>query len=173
VWRELFLTAHNLAQAFTEFPGYQVIAKTSWSASAAPVISARANPFTTGKSGRTLRVEAAAGLQFATKELTARAGERLTLTFDNPDVLPHNWVLLAPGSSEKAGDLANKLIADPQGVALHYVPDIPEVLAWTDMVAPASSATIHFNAPAKPGEYPYICTFPGHWMVMKGTLHVE
>ena len=173
VWRELFLTAHNLAPPFTDFAGYQVIAKTSWTAPAAPVISARANPFTTGKSGRAVCVEAAAGLQFATKELTAHAGERLSLTFANPDVLPHNWVLLAPGSFEKVGDLANKLIADPQGAAQHYVPDIPEVLAWTGMVSPGDSATIHFNAPAQPGEHPYICTFPGHWMVMKGLLHVE
>ena len=174
VWRELFITAHALALPFTEFPGYQVIAKTMWTNGTATVQTTMlVNPFTKGQPGRALRAASAAGLQFATKELTASAGERLSLTFTNPDVLPHNWVLLAPGSFDKAGDLANKLISDPGGFARHYVPDIPEVLAWTDMVPPGGESTIHFDAPAKPGEYPYICTFPGHWMVMKGVLQVK
>jgi len=175
VWRELFVTAHALGLPFTEFPGYHVIAKTAWTSPTGQTspTSLPPNPFTKGPAGRALRVEAAAGLQFAAKELTARAGERLSLTFANPDVLPHNWVLLAPGSFEKAGDLANRLITDPEGFARHYVPDIPEVLAYTDMVNPGGEFTIHFDAPAKGGEYPYICTFPGHWMVMKGVLKVE
>jgi azurin len=174
VWRELFVTAHALALPFTEFPGYQVIAKTSWTAGTeATGTTSLPNPFTKGAAGRALRVEAAAGLQFATKELTARAGERLSLTFANPDVLPHNWVLLAPGSFDKVGDLTNKLIADPQGFSRHYVPDVPEVLAWTDMVNPGGEFTVHLDVPAKAGEYPFICTFPGHWMVMKGVLHVN
>ncbi len=174
-WRELFITAHVLGLPFTEYPEYKVIAKTLWTgqngqADDAPLM---ANPFTKGQPGRTLRVESAAGLQFATKDLTARAGERVSLTFANPDVLPHNWVLLSPGSFEKVGELANRLISDPRGFSRHYVPDVPEVLAWTDMVNPNGEFTIHFDAPAKAGEYPYICTFPGHWMVMKGVLRIQ
>mgnify|MGYP001319078477 CR=1 FL=1 len=45
--------------------------------------------------------------------------------------------------------------------------------SYTDMVQPGGSFTIHFDAPASPGDYPYICTFPGHWMLMKGILTVK
>ena len=82
-------------------------------------------------------------------------------------------LLLSPGSAEKVGALSNKLVSDPQGFAQHYVPDVPEVLAYTDMVNPGKEFSIHFDAPSKPGDYPYLCTFPGHWMVMKGVLRVE
>ncbi len=174
VERELFLTAHSLGLPFTDFPGYQTIAKSIWvKATETPTAGTRANPFTKGNPGRALRLEAAASLQFATKELEARAGERLSVTFANPDVLPHNWVLLSPGSAGKVGGLSNQLVSDAQGFAQHYVPDVPEVLAYTDMVNPGKEFSIHFDAPSKPGDYPYLCTFPGHWMVMKGVLRVE
>ena len=32
--------------------------------------------------------------------------------------------------------------------------------------------TIRFKAPETPGVYPYLCTFPGHWMVMNGQMIV-
>ncbi|HWB02528.1 MAG TPA: DUF6797 domain-containing protein [Verrucomicrobiales bacterium] len=174
VHREMFLTVHKLGPAFTDFPGYKAIAKESpASAVLTSVAESRVNPWKQGARGRPLRIEAANGLQFATKELKARAGERVSLTFSNPDTIPHNWVLLNPGAVEKTGDLANKLITDPDGPSRHYVPETPDVLSWTDMVPPAGSFTIHFDAPAKQGDYPYICTFPGHWMLMRGVLKVE
>ena len=30
-----------------------------------------------------------------------------------------------------------------------------------------------FTAPEQPGRYPFLCTFPGHWRVMKGVLIVD
>ncbi|MES2707245.1 MAG: DUF6797 domain-containing protein [Verrucomicrobiota bacterium] len=179
VQRDLFLTIHHLGPPFTEFPGYLPIAKTRpvpGETAAAVAVTAQAavpNPWLAGPAGRELKIGTASGLQFATREWKARAGERLSLTLSNPDVVPHNWVLLKPGSVEKVGALSNRLIGDPAGAARHYVPDVPEVLAWTDMTLPGGNFTIHFNAPAEKGSYPCICTFPGHWMIMKGTLQVE
>ena len=65
------------------------------------------------------------------------------------------------------------MIADPKGLANHYVPESDDVLVYTDMVNAKGEFTIHFNAPEEPGEYPYLCTFPGHWMVMNGVMTVE
>lgn len=174
VERELFLTAHVLGGPFRDFAGYQAVAKQPRLAvpGAGPA-AAQANPWGQGKPGRALRVQTAAGLQFAERELRAKRGERLSVTLANPDVVPHNWVLLAPGSTSKVGEAANKMIADPRGFSKHYVPEVPEVLVYTDMVDPGREFTIYCNAPAEPGNYPYICTFPGHWMVMKGVLVVE
>jgi azurin len=67
----------------------------------------------------------------------------------------------------------NRLIADPVAAARHYVPDSKDVLAYTDMVPPNGSVRIWFQAPGEKGRYPYLCTFPGHWMVMNGQMIVE
>ncbi len=172
--QDVFLTAHALAPAFTDFAGYQKIAKTAVAAlKSAAFFSAKANPWAKGEPGREIVVEAALGLQFVQKQLTAKAGEKLSLTFQNPDVVPHNWVLARPGSLQKLGDQVNLMITDPQGLAKHYVPDSKDVLVYTDMTQPKDHFTIHFEAPKEKGEYPYLCTFPGHWMVMNGVLKVE
>ncbi len=172
---DLFMTVHSLAEPFTNFSGYTQIAKTNHAGQiglTAPAPS-KPNPWAKGEGGRELVVEAALGLQYVQKELTAKAGERLSLTFKNPDVVPHNWMLGKPGTKEKLGNLANLMITDPKGMAKHYVPDSEDVIVYTDMTNPKGSFTIHFNAPKEKGNYPYLCTFPGHWMVMNGVLKVE
>ena len=105
--------------------------------------------------------------------LRVRAGEAIRLTFTNPDVVPHNWVLVRPGMLRTVGEMANRLIADPDAVARNYVPKANEVLVYTDVVPPQGTTTIHFRAPGERGRYPFLCTFPGHWMVMNGELLVE
>jgi azurin len=69
--------------------------------------------------------------------------------------------------------LADKLAADPKDVEKAYVPDSPKVLHATPLVEPNGKAELTFDAPATPGRYPYLCTFPGHWRVMRGVLIVE
>jgi azurin len=87
--------------------------------------------------------------------------------------VPHNWVLVKPAALATVGDLANKLIADPEAVLRHYVPETADVIVYTDIVPPQQSHEIWFDAPREKGRYPYLCTFPGHWMVMNGELVVE
>ncbi len=172
---DIFMTAHALAEPFTDFPGYAKIAKTNHAAQVgleAPK-PAKLNPWAKGEGGRELVIEAALGLQYVQKQLTAKAGEKLTIVFKNPDVVPHNWMLAKPGTLQKIGNLANLMITDPQGLAKHYVPDSADVLAYTDMTNPKGGFTIHITAPKEKGDYPYLCTFPGHWMVMNGVLKVE
>ena len=101
------------------------------------------------------------------------AGETIRLTFVNPDVVPHNWALLKPGSLQRVGELANQLVADPEVASRHYIPTSPDVLSYTDIVPAGERVTIYFRAPLQRGRYPYLCTFPGHWMVMNGQMIVE
>lgn len=172
---DIFLTAHALAEPFTDFPGYAPVAKTNHAAQpglAAPAPT-KANPWAKGDGGREVVIEAALGLQYVQKKLTAKAGEKLTIVFKNPDVVPHNWLLAKPGTLQKVGEKCNLMITDPQGLAKHYVPEISEVLAYTDMTNPKESFTIHITVPTEKGDYPYLCSFPGHWMVMNGVLKVE
>jgi azurin len=48
------------------------------------------------------------------------------------------------------------------------------ILAHTGLAGGGETVKVTFNAPKEPGEYLYICTFPGHYMAgMKGTLVVK
>ena len=91
----------------------------------------------------------------------------------NPDVVPHNWVLVQPGTLSLVGEMANRLIADPEAFARQYIPQSEKVLCYTDIVDAGTDQTIYFRAPGEPGRYPFLCTFPGHWMVMNGVMIVE
>ena len=122
---------------------------------------------------RELALQAAPNLSYSVRTLHARAGEPLALTLSNPDVVPHNWALVRPGSLQRVGELSDRYVADPQAIATHYVPPSDDVLAYADMVQPGQSFTIYFHAPQETGRYPFLCTFPGHWKLMQGELIVE
>src|SRR5690606_12574045 len=126
-----------------------------------------------GPEGRVLKIAATEGLQFTEKRLVAKRGERITLVFENPDAMPHNWALLKQGMLATIGDVLAKEIADPAAASRQYIPEHDAVLAYTDILEPKATARIHFTAPTEPGDYPYVCTFPGHWQVMNGVLKVE
>jgi azurin len=176
--QDLFLTVHRLDAPFTDFPGYQALGK---QIAAHPILTDLAmgaafvpNPWKKKlPNPRAITMEAGKNLSFETRQFTVRAGENIKLTFSNPDVVPHNWILVKPGSLERVGDLTNKLVADPEAVTRHYVPRSDDVLCYTDIVAPRDSFTIYFRAPLQKGRYPYLCSFPGHWMVMNGQMIVE
>ena len=121
-----------------------------------------------------LRVQAVPNqMQFAPRELRVRAGQPVRLIFENPDLMPHNLLLVMPGAAEEVGLLADELASDPSGLAKAYVPASPHVLQATPLVQPNERAELVFTAPSEPGRYPYLCTFPGHWRIMQGVMIVE
>ena len=121
-----------------------------------------------------LRVQAVPNLlQFAPKEIRVKAGQPVRLLFENPDLMQHNLVLVEAGAEEEVGALADQMAAKPEGLASQFVPGSAKVLHATPLVNPNGRAELVFTAPLKPGSYPYLCTFPGHWRVMRGVLVVE
>ncbi len=121
-----------------------------------------------------LRVQAVPNqMQFAPRELRAKAGQPVRIVFENPDSMPHNLVLVALGADEEVGLLADQMASDPTSLAKHFVPASPKVLHATPLVNPNARAELVFTAPTQPGSYPYLCTFPGHWRIMRGVLIVE
>ena len=176
---DLFATIHKLAAPFTGFPGYKPSPKTI---AAHPMLADMValqhrptpNPWRRGLSGaRTITIEAGKNLSYSVRSFKVRAGEPIKLTFVNPDSVPHNWALIKPGSLARVGDLVNKIIAEPDAASRHYIPRTSDVLVYTDIVVPQDQFTISFRAPSAPGRYPFLCTFPGHWMVMNGEMIVE
>jgi len=176
---DMIVTVHKLDKPYSGFPGYRPAEKTI---AAHPILTDLAmmatkpipNPWRKPIPGaRKIELSAGTNLTYSRHSFTVKAGAPIALVFLNPDVVPHNWVLIKPGQLERIGDLTNKMIADPAAVARHYVPADPDVLAYTDIASPAQRQVIYFKAPAEKGRYPFLCTFPGHWKVMNGQMIVE
>ncbi len=110
------------------------------------------------------------GLKYDKTELTVKAGDKVKITFNNTDDMPHNILFVNPGKADEVGEAAMNLGLD--GENLNYVPKSNEIIAHSNLVPPTSTETIYFVAPTEPGEYQYVCTFPGHHTVMRGILKV-
>lgn len=111
-------------------------------------------------------------MKFDVKEFTVIAGKPVEIIFDNPDAMQHNLVIIKPKSSDIVGNAADKMITQKDAVEKSYVPNLPQVIAFTPLVNPDQSYRLTFTAPTEPGNYPYICTFPGHWRIMNGVMKV-
>jgi plastocyanin len=122
---------------------------------------------------REIVVDAIGGLQYAQTELTAKRGEALAWKLRNTDVMPHNLVLVKPGSAKVVGEASFKMLNDPKAGEKSYVPKSAEVIAFIPVIDPETEHVLHFRAPSEPGDYPYMCTFPGHWQAMRGVLKVR
>ncbi len=109
---------------------------------------------------------------FDKPKFTVSAGRRIKLVFENTDTMPHNIVIGRPGSLERMGAAADKMLKDPKAMDRGYVPVIPEVIASMGMVFPGQTEVLDFTAPKVPGDYDFVCTFPGHWRLMKGVMTV-
>ena len=109
-------------------------------------------------------------MKYDTPNLTVKAGKKIKLTFANPDFMPHNIVLVNPGKADAVAMEALKLGAN--GFDLGFVPPGKEIIWASKLLDHNTEEVIEFNAPSKPGDYPYVCTFPGHHIIMRGNMKV-
>lgn len=112
-------------------------------------------------------------MKFDKASFTVKAGSQVTIDFENPDFMQHNLVVGQKGAMETIGKAADELARDPKGAEMNYVPKIPQVIAATRLVDPEGRESLVFVAPTEPGEYPFVCTVPGHWRIMNGIMIVE
>jgi putative membrane-bound dehydrogenase-like protein len=111
-------------------------------------------------------------MKYDIKTFTVEAGAPVEIVFENLDFMQHNLVIAQTGTLKTIGEAADKLASNPRGAEMHYVPDIPEVLFATKLVDPQKTERLTFMAPEKEGDYPFVCTFPGHWSIMNGVMKV-
>jgi putative membrane-bound dehydrogenase-like protein len=111
-------------------------------------------------------------MKYDRKTFEVEAGKPVEIIFENPDFMQHNLVITQIGALENVGKAADKLASDPKGAEKQYVPETPQVLFATKLVNPQQTVKLQFMAPQKTGDYPFVCTFPGHWSLMNGTMKV-
>ncbi len=110
-------------------------------------------------------------MRFDKSEIRVKAGEKIKLTLNHTGKLPknamgHNFVLL-----EKGVDMADFAMKAMNAKDNQYIP-AKGVIAHTKLIGGGESTTIEFTAPAK-GTYEFLCSFPGHYAMMKGKFIVE
>jgi azurin len=125
---------------------------------------------------RTIEITGTEQMKFDKTSLTARPGEKLRIVLKAVGTLPktvmgHNFVLLKPDASPL--EVNNAAFA---ARATDFIPESmkDKIYAYSPLAGGGETVEVTFAAPAKPGTYTYLCTFPGHFaMGMKGTLVVK
>lgn len=112
-------------------------------------------------------------MQYDQTELNVYAGQTVVLTLNHTGTMPkeamgHNFTLLKKGT-----DLAKFEEEAVKNKDNGYVPtDTSSIIAHTDLIGGGESTTITFAAPEK-DTYDFLCSFPGHYSVMKGKFIVN
>lgn len=114
---------------------------------------------------------------FSTTQFAVKTAQPVKIVFTNEDATDHNFVLVKPGSLAEVGMAANEMARDPRNANSDFLPREKSelILQATPMIGPnrgSQISVLRFNAPAEPGVYPFVCTFPGHWVVMNGVMVV-
>jgi putative membrane-bound dehydrogenase-like protein len=112
-------------------------------------------------------------MKYNVTEFTVTAGKTIEIVFENPDAMQHNIVVGKPKSMPVIGAAADKMITAKDGAEKNYVPAIPQVIAASPLVNPGQTYKLRFVVPDQPGDYPFVCTFPGHWRLMNGVMKVK
>lgn len=112
------------------------------------------------------------------KEFTVKAGQKVKLTFINPkdsiNLQPHNLIIIKPGKMQAMLALVNDPanFADPNWIK-NPLPKSDDILWHTKLLAVGEEETLEFTAPSEPGDYPYLCSYIGHAILMNGMMKVE
>lgn len=112
-----------------------------------------------------------AQMKYDTAEMLVQPGQPVEILFENGDDLPHNLVFCAPGTDTAAMSL-KQMEKPEEALKRNWLPDDNRIWQHSRMLNPHETQLLKFNAPSKPGSYPYVCTFPGHALTMRGEFKV-
>ena len=110
-------------------------------------------------------------MKYDINEFTVKPGKKVKLIFANPDFMPHNLVVTKPNKADSVAQQALTLGA--QGFDMAFVPKSEDVLWSSQLVDHGKEEEMSFTAPSTKGDYPYVCTFPGHHILMRGVMKVR
>ncbi|MEO6738661.1 MAG: plastocyanin/azurin family copper-binding protein, partial [Chthoniobacteraceae bacterium] len=113
-------------------------------------------------------------MRYDTTRIVVEKGKPFEIIIENLDAMPHNLVIVDSGTRQNVAEAVQTRRPDQldkKGRA--YVPEKDgRVHEASKLIEPGQKDTIKWTAPNKEGEYDYVCTFPGHWMIMWGRIVV-
>ncbi len=161
---------YNIAQILKRLARSSVLKEPSPTASEAQ--------FDTQQNLKTVRISCMPErMLFTVSHFAVTTGQPVKIVFTNPDATDHNLVIVKPGALEEVGMAANAMARDPKNANSDFIPREKKslILQASPMIGPTRKTQVHvlrFKAPTEPGIYPFVCTFPGHWIIMKGDIVV-
>ena len=111
-------------------------------------------------------------MSFDLRWFAVEAGKAVQIVYTNPDAMTHNMIIGRPGSLKEIGNASMTMSVPTDPNAKPYVPDSPNVMQATRLLNWGETERLAFNAPRQPGDYVFVCTFPGHWVRMYGIMLV-
>jgi azurin len=125
---------------------------------------------------RIVKLKGTDAMQFDVKKIEAKPGEALkvqltSISTMSKQEMAHNFTLLAKDAKVDAFIMEASMARNTE-----YIPASKKswILATTKLAGGGETVEVTFNAPKEPGEYVYVCTFPGHYLGgMKGVLVVK
>lgn len=124
---------------------------------------------------REITIKGTDNMKFDVTMIDAKPGETIRLTLETKSNMPanamaHNVAIVDLGVNVEEFVLASMSSPDTEYISPDYE---DQVIAYTDMIGGGEVSTIEFTVPSTPGDYEYVCTFPGHYFGgMKGILRV-
>lgn len=125
---------------------------------------------------RTVEIVGTEQMKYDVTTIPAKRNEQLRIRLISKGTMPkiamaHNWVLLKLGTSQ-----VKFITAGVQARPTDYIaPETKDqVIALTPLAGAGETVDVTFKVPGVAGDYPFVCTFPGHFQAgMRGTLAVK
>jgi plastocyanin len=130
-------------------------------------------PFTQAKTDYQVSIGTLHGqLRFSPEAFAVKPGSIIDVNFENSDEMIHN-LIFAIGDGKTIDQIAESALKlGEKGMEMGFVPKDSSILASIGLVQPGKKASVRFTAPKEKGDYPYVCTFPGHSLTMRGIMKV-
>jgi azurin len=125
----------------------------------------------------TIEITVSDNMRFTPSEIHVRPGQPIRVVLRSVGAMPktalaHNFVLLKPGTSPRA--FVNKVSVSANEPDLNDPAVKAQIIVATPLVGSGETTDTTFQAPSRPGEYDFVCTFRGHFNLgMKGQLIVK
>jgi azurin len=125
---------------------------------------------------RTIDIVGTDDMKYSLNTITAEPGEEIRIRLTSKGVIPkvamaHNVVVVQLGT-----DIELMLKEGAPHRDNDFIPPsmMTQVIAKTPFAGPGERVQVTFTVPQAPGDYPFLCTFAGHYQAgMKGTLVVK